>query len=127
MSVGVAIYGWKAATREGNKHSTIQNLKMTAAVEIQYYSTHNRRFGTFDEMVKEQLIPPRFTGNPVIADGYILTLTVMPTSPSSFILRADPQEDAGGNSHFYLDSSDSDSIRVNPNKPAGPNDPVLSY
>ena len=47
--IGAAVYGWKAATRAGNEAATLQNLKTIAAVEIQYYNTHSRSFGTFDQ------------------------------------------------------------------------------
>ena len=40
--VGSAVIGWKAALRAGNEAATMQDLKTIAAVEIQYYNTHNR-------------------------------------------------------------------------------------
>ena len=125
-SLGVSIYGWRAAVREGNKHAAVQNLKTISAIEIQYYNTHNRTFGTFDQMVKEQMLSSKFAGNPAIVDGYVFTLTVTPrtaTVPSSYAVRADPQ---ARNDHFYLDSSDG-LVHVNTNKPAGPNDPESNY
>ena len=54
--IGAAVYGWKAAQRAGNEAATMQNLKTIAAVQIQYYNTHSRSFGTFDQMVKEQML-----------------------------------------------------------------------
>ena len=124
--IGAAVYGWKAAQRAGNEAATLQNLKTIAAVEIQYYNTHSRTFGTFDQMVKEQMLSSKFTGNPPTADGYIMILKVTPktaTSPTSFTLNADPQTDSAGKNHFYIDSTDS-SIHVNPDQAAGPSDPV---
>jgi prepilin-type N-terminal cleavage/methylation domain-containing protein len=124
--IGAAVYGWKTAQRAGNEAATLQNLKTIAAVEIQYYNTHSRTFGTFDQMVKEQMLSSKFSGNPPTADGYLLTLKVTPktaTSPTSYTLNADPQSDAAGKNHFYIDSTDS-SIHVNPDQAAGPNDPV---
>ena len=49
--IGAAVFSWKAATRAGNEAATIQNLKTIAAVQIQYYNTHGRTFGTFDQLV----------------------------------------------------------------------------
>lgn len=123
--IGAAVYGWKAAQQAGNETATMQNLKTIAAVQIQYFNTHNRTFGTFEEMVKAQLLTSKFSGDPPTADGYTFTLKLTPKSPngpSSYTLNADPQGDAGTN-HFYIDSSDS-SIHINPNQPAGPTDPV---
>jgi len=122
--VGAAISGWRSAIRAGNEAATIQNLKTISAVEIQYYNTHHRTFGTFDQLVKEQILTTKFAASSVI-DGYILTLTVTPPSKntaSTYAVRADPQED--GMRHFYVDSTD-DSIHVNRDKPAGPGDPPL--
>src|SRR5712692_5826883 len=124
--IGAAVYGWKTAQRAGNEAATLQNLKTIAAVQIQFYNTHSRTFGTFDQMVKEQMLSSKFSGNPPIADGYILTLKVTPktaTSPTSYTLNADPQTDSSGTNHFYIDSTDS-SIHVNATQAAGPGDPV---
>src|SRR3989475_1297775 len=87
--IGAAVYGWKAAQRAGNEAATLQNLRTIAAVEIQYYNTHSRTFGTFDQMVKEQMLSSKFSGNPPTADGYVLTLKVTPktaTSATSYTL-----------------------------------------
>ena len=124
--IGAAVYGWKAAQKAGNEAATMQNLKTIATVQIQYYNTHGRTFGTFDQLVKEQLLNDKFSGNPPSPDGYILSLKVTPktaTSPTSYTLNADPQTDTSGTRHFYIDSADG-SIHMNQDQPAGPNDPV---
>ncbi len=124
--IGAAVYGWKAATRAGNEAATLQDLKTIAAVQIQYYNTHSRTFGTFDQLVKEQMLSSKFTGNPPATDGYIFNLKVVPktaTSSTSYTLNADPQDAGSGKNHFYIDSTDG-SIHVNPDTAAGPNDPV---
>lgn len=124
--IGAAVYGWKAAQKAGNEAATMQNLKTIAAVQIQFYNTHGRTFGTFDQMIKEQMLTSKFEGNPPSPDGYIFTLKVTPKtagSPTSYTLNADPQTTGSGTNHFYLDSSDS-SIHINATQPAGPGDPV---
>ncbi len=125
--IGAAVIGFKAAQKAGNEAATLQDLKTVAAVEIQYYNTHNRTFGTFEQMVQEKLVSTKFSGNPPIVDGYIFTLKVVPKSatlPTSYTLNADPQTDNTGKNHFYVDSSDG-SIHVNGDQPAGPNDTPL--
>jgi prepilin-type N-terminal cleavage/methylation domain-containing protein len=125
--IGAAVYGWKAAQRAGNEAATLQDLKTIAAVQIQYFNTHNRTFGTFDQMVKEQMLSTKFSGNPPIVDGYILTLKVTPktaSQPTSYTLNADPQSDNTGKNHFYIDWTDG-TIHVNGDQPAGPNDQPL--
>lgn len=124
---GAAVYGWKSAQRAGDEAATLQNMKTIAAVEIQYYNTHNRTFGTFDQLINEQMLTSRFSGDPATKDGYVLTLKVTlrtSSEPSSYTLNADPLSLQTGRNHFYADSS-SASIRVNPDHPAGPNDPPL--
>ena len=123
--VGAAVYGWKAAQRAGNEAATMQNMKTIAAVEIQYYNTHGRSFGTFDQLIKEQMLTSRFSGNPPASDGYILSLKVTPKTsnqPSSYTLNADFESDNTGRSHFYLDST-SPTIHVNADRPATAADP----
>ena len=124
--IGAAVYGWKAAQKAGNEAATLQNLKTIAAVQIQYYNTHSRTFGTFEQLVKEQMLSSKFSGNPPNVDGYILNLKVTPktaTSPTSYTLNADPQAESSGKNHFYIDSNEG-SIHLNPDQPAGPNDAV---
>ena len=124
--IGAAVYTFKASQKAGNEAATQQNIKTIAAVQIQYYNTHGRTFGTFEQMIKEQMLTSKFAGNPPLADGYIFTLKVTPKSasqPTSYTLNADPQSDGSGKNHFYIDSTDS-SIHVNPTQAAGPNDPV---
>ncbi len=125
--IGAASYGWKAAMRAGNEAATLQDLKTIAAVEIQYYNSHKRAFGTFDQMVQEKLLSTKLSGNPPIADGYIFTLKVIPksaTQPTSYALNADPKSESTGNNHFYLDSTDG-TIRVNSGQRASASDPQL--
>lgn len=124
--IGAAVYGWKTAQKAGNEAATLQNLKTIAAVQIQYYNTHARTFGTFEQLVKEQMLSSKFEGNPPNVDGYVLTMKVTPktsTAPTSYTLNADPQSENSGKNHFYIDSTDG-SIHVNPDQPAGPNDAV---
>ena len=123
--IGAASYGWRAAVRSGNEAATLQDLKTIAAVEIQYYNTHKRTFGTFEEMVQEELLSRKFSGNPPIADGYIFTLKVIPKSatyPTSYTLNADPQSESTGTNHYYLDSTDG-TIHVNSAQRASASDP----
>jgi hypothetical protein len=124
---GAALMGWRSATRAGNEAATVQNLMTIGAVEIQYYHTHGRRFGTFEDLTRESFLSGKFRGDAPVTDGYVLTLTVTPATASaqaSYSVTADPQDDGTGTNHFYLDSS-SNEIRVNPHHRAGPNDPPL--
>src|SRR2546427_11058772 len=94
--IGAAVIGFKAAQKAGNEAATLQDLKTIAAIEIQYYNTHNRTFGTFEQMVQDKLLSSKFSGNPPTTDGYIFTLKVIPksaTAPTSYTLNADPQSE----------------------------------
>ena len=124
--IGAAVYGWKSAQKAGNEAATMQNIKTIAAVQIQYYNMHARTFGTFEQLVKEQMLTSKFAGNPPSPDGYVYTMKVTPKTAgaqTSYTLNCDPQTDSSGTNHFYIDSADS-SIHVNPAQPAGPGDPV---
>ena len=125
--ISTSCYGWQAAQRAGNEAATQQDLKTIAAVEIQYYNTHNRTFGTLDQMIKERMLTSRFSGSPPTADGYVFNLNVIPktsSQPTSYTLHADPQSAATGKNHFYIDSNSS-TIHVNPDQPASATDPRL--
>ena len=124
--IGAAVVGYRAATRAGYEAATIQNMRTIAAVQIQYFNTHSRSFGTFEQLIGAQMLTSKFSGNPPVADGYVLTMKVVPktpTSTSSYTLNADPQDASSGTNHFFLDSNDS-SIHINPTQSAGTNDPV---
>jgi Tfp pilus assembly protein PilE len=123
--VGAAVYGWKAAQRAGNEAATIQNVKTIAAVELQYYNTHSKTFGTFDELRKEGMLSSKFSEEQPASDGYVLTLKVTPRTTdlqSSYALNADPQSPNTGKNHFYIDSI-SGSIHVNEDQQASNSDP----
>ena len=121
---GTAVVGWKAAVRAGNEAATIQNLKTIEAVEVQYFSTHKRTFGTLDQLVSEQFLSSSFARHPTVKDGYVFTLSLGHKQDGSswYKITADPQDASQGRNHFYLDS-DGDSIHFNPEHQAGPGDP----
>src|SRR5918992_5857061 len=68
--IGAATIGWRAAVRSGNEAATIKALQTIASVQLQYYNSHNRTFGTFEQLTKEQMLDQRFAANPTIVDGY---------------------------------------------------------
>ena len=121
-----AIMGFNAATRAGNEAATVQNLKTIAAVEIQYFHTNNRTYGTLDQLISKQFLSSKFAGHPTVADGYVFTLSITgkPDGASWYKLTADPNNKSEGTSHFYLDSVN-DGIRVNSVRQAGPDDPPI--
>jgi Tfp pilus assembly protein PilE len=126
--VVIGVYGWKSQRRAGNEAATIAHLRTIAVLEIQYYNTHNRNFGTFDELIKEDMLDLRFAGAAPVVDGYIFSLRLTPgttSKPGSYTLNADPSSASTGTKHFYIDST-SGEIRVNPNQPASFSDPPLS-
>ena len=126
LLLGSAVYGWKAALRAGNEAATLQDIKTVAAVEIQYYNTHNRTFGTFDQLIKEDMLTSRFSGERTSTDGYVFTLNVTPKTAvqaSSYTLNSDPQNANTGTNHFYIDSRSAE-IHTNPNQPASATDPL---
>ena len=124
VMVGAAVVGYRAATRSGNEAATLQNLRTIGAFEVQYFNTHNRTFGTFEQLISESGLSPKFAGKPPMADGYEFTLSVAPApdGSSSFKINANPLDPNTGTNHFYLDSDDQ-RIHVNAERQAGPSDP----
>ncbi|HEY8203092.1 MAG TPA: prepilin-type N-terminal cleavage/methylation domain-containing protein [Pyrinomonadaceae bacterium] len=131
LMIGAATYAFRSAQIQGNETATIKALDTIGVVELQYFNTHNRNFGTFEQLVKEGLLDSRFSGNPPNVNGYILNLKVTPKTAnqqSSYTLNADPQQSEGigasGRNHFYIDSS-AGTKHVNGEQPAGPSDPPI--
>lgn len=131
LMIGAATYAFRSAQIQGNETATIKALDTISVVEIQYFNTHNRTFGTFEQLVSEKLLDTRFSGSPPVVDGYVFTLKVTPktaTQQTSYTLNADPQQTGGfgetGRNHYYIDSA-AGTKHVNPDQPAGPNDPPL--
>ncbi len=128
LLISLAVYQRRAAVRAGNEAATRQRLKTIAASEIQYFNTHSRTFGTFEQMVKEGTLTNDFLERARIIEGYLFTLKVTPketNQESSYTLNADPKAGnwEGAGRHFYLDST-SLAIHVNPDRPASSTDPA---
>jgi len=131
LMIGAATYAFRSAQIQGHETATIKALDTIGVVELQFFNTHNRNFGTFEQLVKEGLLDSRFSGNPPVVDGYTLTLKLTPKTAnqqSSYTLNADPQQSEGigatGRNHYYIDST-AGTKHVNGDQPAGPNDPPL--
>ncbi len=130
--IAVGVTGWKAAVRSANEAAAIKTLRTVAEQQMLYYNSHQRTtFGTFDEMLKENMLDTRFAGTTPVVDGYVYTLRVIPKSTSTqagYALNADPQVSEGvsatGKNHFYLDS-DTNTIHVNSSQAATVSDPPI--
>ena len=130
--IAVGVTGWKAAVKAANEAAAIKSLRTIAEQQMLYYNSHQRSsFGTFDEMLKENLLDVRFSGATPVVEGYIFTMRVVPkstTTQAGFAVNADPQVTEGvsatGKNHFFLDS-DSNTIHVNNSQPATAADPPI--
>lgn len=130
--IAVGITGWRAAVRSANEAAAIKTLRSIAEQQMLFYNTHQRTtFGTFEEMLKENLLDTRFAGSTPVVDGYVYTMKIIPRSTNQqagYTINADPQVKEGvgatGKNHFYVDS-DSNTIHVNPNQPATVTDPPI--
>ncbi|HEX8706641.1 MAG TPA: prepilin-type N-terminal cleavage/methylation domain-containing protein [Pyrinomonadaceae bacterium] len=127
--VGVGIPAYQAITRSGNETSAIQSLKSLAVNQRLFLKQKNGgAYGTFDELVKEVNADKRFSGDAPVVAGYIFTMKVTakgPGQPPYYTINADPQKPDGlgatGRNHYYIDAN-SDTVKVNNQQPAGPDD-----
>ncbi|HEY7784881.1 MAG TPA: prepilin-type N-terminal cleavage/methylation domain-containing protein [Pyrinomonadaceae bacterium] len=130
--IAVGVTGWRAAVRAANEAAAIKTLRTIAEQQMLYYNAHQRSsYGTFDEMLKENLLDTRFTGGTPVIEGYVFTMKVVPkstTSQAGYTINADPQVTEGvaatGKNHYYLDS-DTNTIHVNASQPATATDPPI--
>ena len=130
--IAVGVTGWKAAVKSANEAAAIKTLRTIAEQQMLFYNSHQRTtFGTFDEMLKENLLDTRFAGTSPVVEGYVFQMRVIPKSTTSqpgYAINADPQVTEGvgatGKNHFYFDA-DSNTIHVNPTQPATATDPPI--
>jgi len=130
--IAVGVTGWKAAVKSANEAAAVKTLRTIAEQQMLYYNSHQRSsFGTFDEMLKENLLDTRFSGSTPVVEGYVFTMKVTAkstTQQAGYIVNADPQVTEGigatGKNHYYLDS-DANTIHVNAAAPATTTDPPI--
>lgn len=130
--IAVGVTGWRAAVRSANEAAAVKTLRSIAEQQMLYYNARQRTtFGTFDEMLKEDLLDSRFSGDTPVVDGYVYTMKVIPksaTAQPSYTVNADPQVTEGvgatGRNHYYVDSN-TNTIHVNASQPATATDPPI--
>jgi prepilin-type N-terminal cleavage/methylation domain-containing protein len=130
--IAVGVTGWKAAVKSANEAAAIKTLRTIAEQQMLFYNSHQRSaFGTFDEMLKENMLDTRFAGTSPVVEGYVFQMRTIPKSTTNqpgYVVNADPQVTEGvgatGKNHFYFDS-DSNTIHVNPSQPATVADPPI--
>ena len=130
--IAVGVTGWRAAVRSANEAAAIKTLRSIAEQQMLFFNAHQRSsFGSFDEMLKENLLDTRFAGSTPVVDGYVYNMKVIPRSTAQqagYTVNADPQVTEGvgatGKNHFYVDS-DTNTIHVNPTQPATAADPPI--
>jgi prepilin-type N-terminal cleavage/methylation domain-containing protein len=130
--IAVGVTGWKAAVKSANEAAAIKTLRTIAEQQMLFYNSHQRStFGTFDEMLKENMLDTRFAGTTPVVEGYVFAMRVIPKSTTTqpgYAVNADPQVTEGvgatGKNHFFVDS-DSNTIHVNATQPATVSDPPI--
>jgi len=130
--IAVGVTGWKAAVKSANEAAAIKTLRTIAEQQMLYFNSHQRSsFGTFDEMLKENMLDTRFAGTTPVVEGYVFQMRTIPKSTTNqpgYVVNADPQVTEGvgatGMNHFYFDS-DSNTIHVNASQPATVADPPI--
>ena len=130
--IAVGVTGWRAAVRAANEAAAIKTLRTVAEQQMLYYNAHQRSsFGTFEQMLKENLLDTRFAGTTPVVDGYVYNMRVIAkstTAQAGFAINADPQVAEGvgatGKNHFYMDS-ETNTIHVNETQPATISDPPI--
>ena len=78
--IAVGVTGWKAAVKSANEAAAIKTLRTIAEQQMLYYNSHQRTtFGTFDEMLKENLLDTRFAGTTPVVEGYVFQMRIIPS------------------------------------------------
>ena len=115
--VGVGIPAYQAITRSANETAAIQSLKTLAVNQRLYY-----------KLITDVNLDKKFAGDAPVVSGYVYKITIKEKAsgqPPFYAINADPQKTDGlgatGKNHYYLDAN-SDTIKVNDQQPAGPDD-----
>lgn len=131
LLIGVGVPAWRFMVRNGNHTAAAQSLQQITTNQISYRSLKGSFADSFDELVKETGFNDAFkatAGAKPTVNGYIYDLKVVKSNNGkniSYSVNADPESDAGGTRHFYIDS-EKGNIRFNDQGPADANSPVLS-
>lgn len=131
LLIGVGSIAWGAMIRAGNETSAAQTLDRIRTFQAQY-AANNKKFGTFDDLIRVSGLDEGFRGERPVVNGYAFTLTIEEPSgsrPAFYKITADPQVAEGitatGNRHFYTDSSLGTIKATQENRPATPEDPSI--
>src|SRR5258706_10941154 len=82
--IAVGVTGWKTAVKSANEAAAIKTLRTIAEQQMLYYNSHQRTtFGTFDEMLKENMLDTRFAGTTPVVEGYIFQMRTIPKSTTN--------------------------------------------
>ena len=85
--------------KAANEAAAIKTLRTIAEQQMLFYNSHQRStFGTFDEMLKENMLDKRFEGTTPVVEGYIFNLRVIPKSTTTqpgYAVNSDPQVTEG--------------------------------
>src|ERR687883_1520671 len=127
--VGVGIPAYQAITRSANETAAIESLKTLAVNQRLYYKQHQgNSYGTFDQLIADVNLDKKFAGDTPVASGYIFKITLKEKAsgqPPFYSINADPQQAEGlgatGKNHYYIDAN-ADTVKVNDQQPAGPDD-----
>lgn len=131
--VAVGIPAYQAIQRSSNETAAIGYLRNVAVTQRLYYKQKNgNAYGTFDQLIADVNLDKRFAGDAPVVSGYVYTIKITPKAsgqPPFYTINADPQQGEGlgatGTNHYYLDAN-SDTIKVNDQQPAGPDDQPLA-
>ncbi len=102
-------------------------LRSIASAQVMYAVEHQDNYGTFEQLVSNNNLDSRFSGERPVIGGYVLTMKLTPpvsgVQAASYAVNADPQPTAGAASarHFYIDST-GNAIHVNEKQPATASD-----
>src|ERR687883_884856 len=127
--IGVGIPAYQAITRAGNEAAAIKTLQTLAVNERLYFKQHQgNAYGTFDQLIADVNLDKKFAGDAPLVSGYIFKITLKEKAsgqPPFYSINADPQQPDGlgatGKNHYYIDAN-ADTVKVNDQQPAGPDD-----
>ena len=118
---------YQKAPNKADEAAAVRALQNIFRAETQYMNIHEGNYGTFDDLVKDNMLDQRFAGNAPTLLGYVFTIKVKPDSGegSSYSANADLKDASAPGARFLYIDSTSNVVRANPKQRASASDPPL--
>ena len=126
----VIIPAYKSSIRKANEAAAVTTVNSIKVAQAKYVLDHDGHYGTYSQLVEEELLDKRFATDEPHIRGYVFVMRVEDRSEKSaftFKLNANPEisDGIGATGKVFYYSEPDRGIFVNRQKPASKDDEIL--